>query len=93
MTLRLDLELDLLPTETGALAPTLAGSSAEAWLLAEPVVDVADDTLEDIIALQVADAAAGLLEGTEIRLPELGGALVPVSAHPDPGGRFVAIGL
>lgn len=90
---QLELNLELAPTETGELQPTLVDSSATAWLLQEPVADVDDGVLEGLVASQVGASASGLFDGTTIALPDLGGAIAPADVTPDPGGRYLRIAL
>jgi hypothetical protein len=85
----LRLELDLVP-QGGALVPTVIDSEAEVVLLDE-FTDAPDDALEDAVALEIGDAAAELLGGATLSLPELPGMGTPAEVTPDAGGRFLHI--
>ncbi len=88
---RLTLELDLVPVD-GALVPTLLASDAEVILLDE-LLDGPDDALEDAVALKLGDAAASLLAGAALTLPELPGLGAPVDVTADAAGRFLHVTL
>jgi hypothetical protein len=75
----------------GGLKPTVVATEAEAHLLEEPVADAPDDLIEQVVAEKIPASASGLLGGAAIELPDIGGALVPIDAAADPGGRYIRI--
>jgi hypothetical protein len=87
----LTLDLDLVPMD-GSLVPTVIETTSEVFLIDE-AIDGPDAALEDAVALKIGDAAADLLSGASLKLPELPGLGAPVDVVPDAGGRFLHISL
>jgi hypothetical protein len=89
--LRITVELS---AEAGALRPRVLDVQATSWVEDEPVVDARDEPLARIIQERIGASAAGLIGGSAIELPDLGGVpLTPTDVTPDPGGRYVHVGL
>jgi hypothetical protein len=87
----LTLELALEP-QGGALVPKVVSTTSEVSLLGE-IVDGPDEALEQAVQSQLGDAAAQLLGGAAITLPDVPGLGAPKDVTPDPGGRYVRVTL
>lgn len=86
----LKLTLELTP-EMGALRPTVSNVEAQAYLLAEPVADVDDASIESVIQMRIAESASALLGDATLSLPSFGGEMRARDVVADPGGRYVHI--
>jgi hypothetical protein len=87
------LVLDLALTPAGgALVPTVVDSRAQVVLLEERF-DAPDDAMEDAVRLQIGQAAADLLAGAALALPDLPGLGAPVEVTADAGGRYLRVRL
>lgn len=87
----LTLELEL-TAEAGKLVPKVLSTSSEVSLLGE-IVDGPDAALEEAVQSQLGDAAAQLLTGASIALPDVPGLGTPIDVTPDAGGRYLHVKL
>jgi hypothetical protein len=87
----LTLDLDLVPTD-GKLVPTVVAQDATVVLLDE-LYDGPDAALQSAVKVKIGDAAADLLGGAALSLPELPGLGAPANVTANEGGRYLHIGL
>ena len=88
------LPLSLVPNDAGELVPVAGEITSEVHMMEEPLGDVRDSINEVVVTSSVKAVAAGMLDGTTIALPDVGGgALVPVDVTPEAGGRFLIVQL